>query len=214
MKKILKNRALELRLAGYSFREISLALNISKSTASLWTKEEKLKTIARKRLEKLEINGRKKAGNINKKKRELVWQKVATDCPNFKYNNYGINEYKIFIALLYWCEGAKTGGRFSFINSDPEMVKLYLSLLRKTYQIDNSKFSVWLFIHEYHDKYAIIEFWSKLTTISKKQFHLYIKPHTGKNKKENYRVCLSIRYKDSRILKEIFIIIKKLKIFY
>jgi len=48
MKKFLKPKALLLRKQGHSFREISLILRISKSTASLWTSQEPLSQLAQK----------------------------------------------------------------------------------------------------------------------------------------------------------------------
>lgn len=57
----------------------------------------------------------------------------------------------------------------------------------------------------------IKDFWFNVNGIGKNQFSIYNKPNTGKNKKEGYKGCLSIRYGDSRIIKEIFIIINRLK---
>lgn len=62
----------------------------------------------------------------------------------------------------------------------------------------------------YHDREKLLSFWSKVMGICKNQFSVYNKAHTGNNKKKGYRGCLSIRYHDIRILKEIFIIIKRM----
>jgi hypothetical protein len=64
--------------------------------------------------------------------------------------NYNDNDCKIFLALLYWCEGEKTGKRFCFSNSDPVMVKVYLALLRRAYKIDNKKCSPVIGIKQLH----------------------------------------------------------------
>ncbi|MFA5421050.1 MAG: hypothetical protein WC280_03450, partial [Patescibacteria group bacterium] len=45
--------------------------------------------------------------------------------------------------------------------------------------------------------------------IDKSKFSIYNKPHTGTNKKPGYKGCLSVRYKDSKIYKEVFIIIDR-----
>ena len=214
MNNVLKDKAVRLRRKGYSFRELSLYLGISKSTASLWTGKESLDERAKRRIRDLGDKGREKAKKTNKEKRELVWKNIAGNCSVLRDGqDYGINDYKIFLALLYWAEGAKTDGNFWFINSDPAMIRLYLSLLRKAFLIDDSRFKIWLHLHEYHDKEEMILFWSKVTGICKSHFFVYNKPHTGINKNPGYKGCLSIRYKDSRILKEIFIIIKRLRIF-
>ncbi len=213
MKKELKDKAIQLRSNGYSFKEISLILGVSKSTASLWARNVDLSFQAAKRLENIKIFGRRRALKINKIKNTLNWEKAAKLCPKLNVGNYNDNDCKIFLALLYWCEGEKTGKRFCFSNSDPVMVKVYLALLRRAYKIDNKKIRIWIHLHSYHDVFYILEFWSKLTGIPKNQFFIYNKPHTGISKKPGYKGCLSIRHQDSNIQKEIFIIIKRLKIF-
>jgi len=212
MSNILKDKAIKLRRKGYSFREISEILNVAKSTAGAWTRSEKLDEQARARIEQLGDQGRGRAIKTNKMKRELVWRNIAKECTVLRDGrDYGDNDYKIFLALLYWAEGEKTRGKFAFVNSDPVMIKLYLSLLRKAFLIDESRFKVWLHLHEYHNQEEMISFWSKVTGICKNQFSVYNKPHTGINKKPGYKGCLSITYRDSRILKELFIIVKRLR---
>lgn len=211
MNKALHAQALILRRQGYSFREISGLLGIAKSTASLWARAERLDKRAQERIKLLGDRGRERAVQTNKRRRELVWRNIARDCLVLRDGrHYGMNEYKIFLALLYWGEGAKTNGNFWFINSDPGMISLYMLLLRKSFSVDEGRFKVWLHLHEYHHREEMIVFWSKVTGICKNQFSVYNKPHTGINKKLGYKGCLSIRYKDSKILKEIFIIIKRL----
>jgi hypothetical protein len=211
MKNNLKTKALELRTNGYSFREISERLEISKSTASLWTRHVKLNISARDRILSLSDIGRERAVKTKKMKRELIWKDIANKCSVLNdFRCYGINDYKVFIALLYWAEGEKTKRKFAFINSDPDMIKLYLFLLRQSFLIDERLFSIRLYLHEYHDKEKMLSFWSNTTGVCKNQFSVYNKAHTGKNKKIAYPGCLSIVYRDSRILKEIFIIIKRI----
>lgn len=62
----LKERAISLRKKGFSFREISEVLYISKSTASLWLKDVELSVKAKDRIKKLGIEGREK-GNITRR---------------------------------------------------------------------------------------------------------------------------------------------------
>ncbi len=210
MKKFLKPKALLLRKQGHSFREISLILRISKSTASLWTSQEPLSQLAQKRIRELGELGRQRARKTNQRKRIKLWEEINKACPVLKNKAYGQDEYKIFLALLYWGEGAKTGYMVDFINSDQEMIRVYLFLLRKCFFIQESKLRVRLHLHEYHNQKEMISFWSKVCSIPKNQLSVYNKAHTGKNKKKDYKGCLSIRYGDSRILKEIFIIINRL----
>lgn len=210
MKTDLKKQAQKLRQQGYSFGEIGLMLKISKSTAGLWSRSEFLSETAKLRLKKLSEDGRNKGVIANKIKLEKIIFDINEKCQVLRNKSYSINDYKLFLALLYWGEGAKTGNRLNFINSDPEMIKLYLYFLRTSFNINEDKLRVWLHLHDYHIKIEMIEYWSKITGIPKNQFSIYNKPHTGINKKPGYKGCLSIRYGDSRILKEVFIIIKRI----
>ncbi len=53
-------------------------------------------------------------------------------------------------------------------------------------------------------------FISSFISIEKNSFSIYNKPHTGINKKSGYKGCVSVRYGDSKIFKEVFIIINRL----
>lgn len=211
MKKELKIRAKLLRKQGYSFKEIGLKLNVSKSTASLWTRGEHLSSGAINRIRSLQIDGGLKGVLTKRNNYNKLRQNISDNCTVLNNKNkYSSDDYKIFLALLYWGEGSKSGSRLVFTNSDELMIKTYLSLLRRSFVIDNKKFRVCLHLHDYHPREAMLYFWSKLTAIPKNQFYVYNKPHTGKNRKINYKGCLSIRYGDSRILKEVFIIISRI----
>lgn len=208
-----KEEAKKLRKKGYSFREISQALSISKSTASIWTREEVLDNRARVRLKLLGDIGRAKAKETIRRKQEKILEEIDKSCQVLKDVSYNKNDLKLILAALYWGEGEKRGGIVNFVNSDSDMISLYLMLLRNCYHVDEDRLRVRLHLHNYHNKELMIDFWSKVTGIGKNSFSVYNKPHTGKNKKPGYKGCLSIRYGDSRIIKEIFIIIDRLRKF-
>ncbi|HOZ53518.1 MAG TPA: hypothetical protein PK142_02475 [bacterium] len=209
MKQDLKKQAKILRKKGYSFREISEIFNISKSTASLWCRDEFLDNEAKERIKKLGDVGREKGKISVRRNRVRELELIDKNCLVLKNKKYGIDDYKLFLSLLYWGEGGKTNNYFSFINSDPKMIDTFLYLLRKSFVINEKKFRVRLHLHEYHCKKEMINFWSRITGIEKNSFSVYNKPHTGINKKPGYKGCISIRYGDSRIFKEVFIIIDR-----
>lgn len=55
----------------------------------------------------------------------------------------------------------------------------------------------------------MIDFWSSITGIEKKQFSIYNKPHTSVNKRFGYKGCVTFSYGDSKVFKEVFIIIDR-----
>jgi len=206
--------AKRLRRQGFSLREISEKLGISKSTASLWLRKVKLSEKAKKRLIWLGVKGRQAAGQTNKEKREEENKKILKKIEK-NFANFGDREidYKVECALLYWCEGTKyqDNTSVSFINADPEMIRYFLHVFRRSFRPDEKKFRALVHLHEYHNIEKQLRFWSKVTGIPRNQFNKsYLKEHTGKNKKDNYPGCISIRYSDVKIYRELIFMINKI----
>ena len=117
---------------------------------------------------------------------------------------------KIILAMIYYCEGVKnTRSSLIFINSDPQLIRSFLKLLRRAFIVDESKFRVCLHLHSYHNQDKQISFWSKITHIPKGQFiKPYIKNHTGIRKREGYQGCASIRYHDTNLSRQLLMMAK------
>lgn len=213
MKEELKQQARDLRKQGHSHREISLITKTPRSTVRSWVKNETLDAKAISRLKSLGDKGRLKGDNTRRIQQENLLSEIDKNCGVLVDKKYDVNDCKLFLALLYWGEGDKTSARFGFSNSDPNMVKICLYLLRKSFDINEDRLKVYIHLHNYHNQEEMIDFWSKLTGIPKNHFSIYNKPNTGISKKPGYKGCLSIRYGDSRILKELFIIIKRFENF-
>lgn len=204
-------KAKRYRQQGYSLREISEKLNIAKSTASLWLSDVVISSKGQTRLENIKQKAVAKAIAVKKEQRKEYLDKIAKNCLILKKeDNYSINDFKIFLALLFWGEGSKSDRRLVFMNSDPDMIKTFLSLLRKAYSIDENKIKAVLHLHSYHNPKKQIEYWSKVTKIRKENISVYHKKNKGIRKKDNYNGCISIRYGDVRILDELLLIIKRL----
>lgn len=207
----LLEKAIKMRQSGYSLAEISISLKISKSTAAVWLKNIEISKQGSGLLQDKIRLGRAKGANTNKAKRELRWQEMAKTALCFKPGlvEYSKEQCKTFLTMLYWGEGAKSGRRLIFVNSDPELIKTYLFLLRRAFTIDENKLKVSLHLHSYHNQIEMIEFWSKLTGINKNNFSIYNKVSSGVNIKNDYKGCLSVRYGSAIVLDEIMLIIKR-----
>jgi len=194
----LLNRGISLRRQGYSFAEISEQLGISKSTASLW-------------LRNVSINGRAKGIASNQRRIQTAWQKMADNSVLIDNNleQRSVDECKLLLAMLYWGEGAKRSRSLIFMNSEPEMIKAFIFLMRKSFSIDESKFRVVIHLHDYHDKEEMVDYWSRVTDINKKQIRVYNKKNTGIRKKTGYKGCVSLRYYNSLVVDEVLLIIKR-----
>lgn len=106
--------------------------------------------------------------------------------------------------MLFWAEGSKQINHIAFTNSDSSMIKTFLSLLRISYTLDESKFHVSVHLHEYHDPDTTLRFWSEATKIPLSQFiRPYLKPHTALRKHKDYKGCITVRYYDVKIAREL-----------
>lgn len=205
MKKGLLNQAVHLRENGHSFNEISKSLGISKSTASIWVRRIPVKHFALARLKQRELVGRKRGLLVNQANKALFNQEIKK---SVKLNLQKIAPSKVldklFCSLFYWCEGEKTTNLLAFTNSDYTLIRTFLRLLRSGFSIDEKKLRVCMHLHSYHNEQKQKKFWSKITGIPISQFmKAYQKKNTGLTKKEGYQGCVSIRYYDHKVAKEV-----------
>ena len=113
---------------------------------------------------------------------------------------------KILTGLLYWCEGSKypASNFLAFSNSDEVLVKTFFELLRKGFELDETKLRVHLQLHTTHNKRVLTRFWSQLLGVSIKQFY---KPTitfpTNRMKRRNYKGTCTIKYFDVKLLLQI-----------
>lgn len=205
MKKLLRAKALRLRSLGYSMGEISDRLHISQSTAYLWVKNVQLSTVAQKRLLDRGAEGRAKGVLTNRKKRQALLKKI-TEKVRKELGSVVVSKTtaRLLCAMLYWGEGSKKTNCLGFTNSDPLMMRVFLTLLRQSFMLNPAKFSVCLHLHEYHNEADLKKFWSEVMEIPEKLFiKSFLKSNTGKSKKEGYLGCVSVHYYDYTVALEL-----------
>ena len=201
-----KVEAIKLRKSGHSYREISVLLKITKSTAYEWLKDISLGKKARQRIEQLKNTGRNRANTTRHLKKMIIIEECKIWAQNvIKSTKLTPSLAEIYCSLLYWAEGGKfTTNRLEFTNSDPKMIKIFLKLLRIGFSINEDKLRVNMHLHEYHDENNQKIFWSKITNIPFEKFNKsYLKPHTKKTIRENYQGCVRICYHSGEIAKKI-----------
>ena len=82
-------------------------------------------------------------------------------------------QLKIAGAMLYWAEGAKTGKTVDLANSDPELIRLFVTFLRTVCGVADSRLRALVYTHSDQDVEQQQAFWSTITGIPRGQF---IKP--------------------------------------
>lgn len=74
-----------------------------------------------------------------------------------------LKELQILVAALYWAEGSKRD--FSFCNTDPRMVRVFVNGLRKGFGIRDENIKISIRVYEDLDVAKCLEFWSRVTGI-------------------------------------------------
>ena len=115
----------------------------------------------------------------------------------------GENDLKVTGIMLYWGEGAKTGGSLKLANSNPELIKAFLLFLRNICGVDEERIK--LLIHMYPDQNweFLKKFWGSVTGIPPENLY---KPQVLKGKKGTYKNksvygTATIHYSDKKLLK-------------
>lgn len=193
--------------SGKTYPEIREKFLIPKSTLSVWFKNAGKKPDRTRQLEHLKRIRPIAAATIHRKKEARV--ALATGIAEKELQRVPLRNksvQKALLAMLYWAEGAKsdmTGLRF--VNTDPVLAKLYISLLRSTYSLDESRLRIRLHVHYYHRHREAIAFWSELLDVPSSQFgKIYVKKRSVlKRFRKNFQGICFINYFDGAIRREL-----------
>ncbi len=197
-------RAQNLRSEGLTYREIctSLGRNIPKATLNYWVRNitppasyhTKVANLIQQNIQQVH----KLALIRNKEILEARLKSIRSK--NISLISRIDRSIAILIlSTLYWCEGAKypshSGIRFG--SSDPEMIRLFIVLLRCCYPIDESKFRLTVQCRADQNSSELINFWQKITHIPDQQTY---KAHIDKRsighptKKPSYKGVCVVEY--------------------
>ncbi|HPW34619.1 MAG TPA: hypothetical protein PK367_02575 [Candidatus Paceibacterota bacterium] len=208
-----KEEVIRLRKQGKTYGEIKNILNkeIPKSTLSCWCKEILLSKIQKMNIkassEENIRKGRLIAYQVNKMRRDTYLKSVEQRVNYLKEVAKNKDVAKIIIGTLYLGEGAKnTKGSLMLGNSDPQIIKIFLDLLRKSYSIDESKFRCTIQCRADQNTFELEKFWKKITKIPKKQFYkTRVDPRTigKKSKKPDYKGVCRIDYYSADLYHEL-----------
>ncbi|MFG2830967.1 hypothetical protein ACGFWI_26420 [Streptomyces sp. NPDC048434] len=198
----LRERARALRKEGRTYDEIQVELGCSKSSISLWVRDlpkpaprtpEEASAIARR--------GWEATLKRRDEERRQTKQHATSEIGE-------LTDRELFLigVGLYWSEGSKSkpyrlSERATFINSDPDMIRVYLAWLRLL-GVSSERLRFHVHIHESADIGAAERFWADLTGADPSAFgKTTLKKHNPKtvrkNVEEDYHGCLMIRVSQS-----------------
>lgn len=163
----IRQKAIELREAGYSYNYIMKHVPVAKSTLSDWLYD--IPFTPNKHTQETIGNARLASGVYrNNLKKENVKNATEQACKDMHY----LSERDIcMLGLgLYIGEGGKTCNITRIINSDPKIINMVLRWFRAQFGITNENLKVRLHIYPDIDKDKAIGYWSDVLKIEKVYF--------------------------------------------
>ena len=158
-----QQRARELRAQAWTLQDIATELGVSRSSVSLWVRDVEFIPKPRNR------------GHRSMKPHPLHIAKLEQieRCRQDGIARIGRLSEREFLVLglaLYAGEGTKGGNTVCFANSDPRMIWVFTTWLRRFFEVDESRLRVRLYLHEGLDLETAIRFWSELSCVPPDQF--------------------------------------------
>lgn len=194
----LKPEAIKLRKRGFSITKIEKRLGVARSTLSGWFKNIKLnpkqKKILSQNSKKGLIKARKKAvlwHNIQKQKRIREARMDATkSLENIDSKNKNIIE--LALAMLYLGEGSRKSPETSLANSNPEILKFFLTVIENIYNVKREKIRCELRLRMDQNPRKLKVFWANALNMPIENFKYVVldKRTAGKKTYPHYKgVC-------------------------
>ncbi|MDP2864420.1 MAG: hypothetical protein Q8N73_02070 [bacterium] len=163
----LKEKAINYRKRGYSYNMISLELGLAKGTLSDWLREipykpnkKVIKRIGLARMKSAEFKHKQRMTDI------IIMKKIAKkDLGKLTKRDLWLLGIGIYLG-----EGSKLYENIRVINSDPGIIKITMRWFRGICGLHDENFSPSVHIYPDNDIKETIKYWSKITSIPKKQF--------------------------------------------
>ncbi|MEU3732637.1 hypothetical protein AB0E81_24995 [Streptomyces sp. NPDC033538] len=193
-----RERARELRLQGWTYDQIQVELECSKSSISLWVRDLPKPDRRRTPEEASTIAKRGWEATLRRREEERQQAKAAS-----KSTVGHLSDRELYLAgvVLYWAEGSKDKPysrreRLQFINSDPNVITFFMRWL-DVLGVAPERVRFRVSIHESANVTEAEEFWARLVGVDTTAFQTpTLKKHNPKTNRKNtsdaYRGCLVI----------------------
>lgn len=142
--------------------DIAVELGVSRSSVSLWTRDVPFSPGPRRLRQP-------RQPNVLERRKHAEIAALMEDGRR-RIGVLSEREFLVAGTALYAGEGTKGGHAVGFANTDPRMVAFFCAWLRRTFDIDESRLRVRLYLHEGLDIDAAIAHWSGVTLVPPSQF--------------------------------------------
>ena len=194
-----KEKAIALRKEGKTYSEILKQVFVAKSTLTEWFREVKLTTPQVQRLTQRKLEAVMRGGAAKRAQRLLRTQVIRDEALR-DIKSISKRELWLIGIVLYWAEGTKEkdfrpGASLTFNNSDPRMIKIYITWLLKSCEVPQERIGCEIYIHQ-NSKNSVDDakkHWAKVTGFPVEKFEkVYFK--TNKIKTTNRRNTGTLYY--------------------
>lgn len=173
-----KQRAIQLRLEGRSYNEISRSLGIPKSTLSGWfSKEDFSQKIRTENISVTKLKWAKSIREFNASRSERFQDRIASEEAIFRSEiprPEGLNLFFLFMGI-FWGEGGKKEKRRLIIsNCDPALINAVIQFLTDHCRLDLPKLNGTVYVHPNIDKEISREYWARVTGIPLENIRSYL----------------------------------------
>jgi len=174
-RKLLKNKAIALRRRGESYTTIERKLDISRSTLSGWLIGLKLCKSALNRICNRKNNCLRNARLLAAKKKKDISASIRTKCFESAKEDYlGVRftdtMLEFMLAMLYLGEGFKRKSFVGLGNSDPDILKMFISFLRDIYHVKDDRLRCYLHLRSDQDMVNEERYWAQRLDIPISRF--------------------------------------------
>lgn len=160
-----KQKARQMRREGQSIKEIAKKLEVARSCVSVWVRDIELSPNQREFLVERQKQfvsdlNRQGGGGSQHNRKVAIQQRLAYQQEGREYAKRGEPLHRIG-CMLYWAEGAKHRNRIIFVNSDPNMMVIFIRFLRQCLHVSDEKMRLKLHCHtdDVESQNAMKKFW-------------------------------------------------------
>lgn len=177
--KFIIEKSQKLRGLGKTYSEIQryLKTKIPKSTLSYWCKKIPLPQWYEKKIQHLNEKNLSKAQKMawisNKRKQDKLIHEIWEKNKNLLIKIKDKDTLKMLLSMLYLGEGAKWKSHRGLYlgSSNPEIIKLYMHLLKLCYGIEAKIFKASICYRADQNIKSLQKYWSRVTSVPLKNFY-------------------------------------------
>ncbi len=197
-----RRRARELRAQSWTLQEIADELGVSKGSVSVWVRDVDFEPRSRR------IRSQRRPHPLTVKKQEQL-DRCREEAASL-FGSLSERELLVFGLALYLGEGFKTDGRgVGMANTSADVLRFFVSWLRRFFTIDESRLRVRIYLHRHLDIDAATRYWSEVLAIPPEQFTAPYRaePRSADGRSKHEYGCPSVRYADNLVHRRVMAMI-------